>query len=151
MPSNKAFQDKHRLADFMKRLPSGFEFSVTATGKSMEPTMRSGDVVQVKRARIEMVRVGTVVAFIQPKTSSLVLHRVVGRVVNGRSVKLQTKGDANSWADPWRIDRSNFLGIAVLPFSFHQKIGFQVFFDKLFHISLAPLKRLIVGSSKFFC
>lgn len=149
MSSDKTFQGERRLADFMKRLPSGFEFSVTATGKSMDPTIRPGDVVRMKRTRIEVVRVGTVIAFTQPRSSFFVLHRAVGRVVKKRSVMLQTKGDANSWIDPWWIDRNNFLGIAVLPFSFHQKIGFQVFFDKLFHISLAPLKRLVVGSRKF--
>lgn len=140
------------LAAFIKHLPPGFVFLVTATGKSMEPTMRSGDVVQVKRARIETVRLGTVVALIQPRSSFLVLHRAVGRVVNGRSVKLQTKGDANSMLDPWRVDKNNFLGKAVwimrgkrrVKLTSYQQSRFQILADKLIDIPRTFLAWFVV-------
>lgn len=160
MSSARIYPNERLIGAFIKRLSIGFEFRVTATGKSMEPTIRPGDIVFVKRARIEMVGAGTVVAFIQPRSSFLVLHRVVERRTVEGSVKLQTKGDANSWIDPWWISNNNFLGIAkgvarngqkeALPLCLYQKIGLHVFFNKLLYVLSTFFKRLSVESSKFF-
>lgn len=152
MPSNKAFQGKRRLANFMKRIPSGFEFSVTATGNSMHPTILEGERVGVLRCPIDLVRLGDIVAFTMPRTGSMVIHRVVKFRPQGDKRVLETCGNANNVRDPWRVDENNFLGKAVwvkrgkrrLKLASHQQPRLQVLADKLVDVFRTLLARLIV-------
>ena len=141
-----------RVASFIRKLPVGFDFIVTTMGNSMMPTIRRGDTVLLKRARIEMARVGSVVAFMQPRTSFLVAHRVVKRKTVDGSVRLQTKGDANSDCDPWAVDENNFLGKAVwvkrgglrLKLASYQQSRLQVLADKLVDVFGTLIGRFVV-------
>lgn len=68
---------------------------ITTTGTSMEPGIRTGDLVVTRPAG--EYRPGDVVAYRSDALhGSVVLHRVVGESPRG----LQTRGDANSWTDP---------------------------------------------------
>lgn len=72
---------------------------------SMTPTLRVGDLAVLKSAPAQ-IRPGEVVTFTyQGKT---ITHRVIAVDQNAQ---LQTKGDANSDEDPWRIDPSAVRGI----------------------------------------
>ena len=65
-------------------------FRFRARGLSMHPFIRDNDVVTVSPPSDGSPRFGNVVAFIQPQTGKLALHRVVGK----RHEDCLIKGDA---------------------------------------------------------
>ena len=84
---------------------------VLVNGGSMEPTMSPHDVVIISRT--DRLRVGDVVAFRVPDqvgADQLVIHRITSIDTSG----LTTRGDHNSWDDPWRTPQANVLGHAVV-------------------------------------
>jgi hypothetical protein len=63
-------------------LDRGMSFRFAASGFSMSPLIRDGDVITLAPYREASCRTGSVVAFIQPGTGRLVVHRVVGQSRN---------------------------------------------------------------------
>jgi signal peptidase len=79
-----------------------WRFTVIDTG-SMRPTLNPGDVAVLKSEPTAALQRGQIVAFHPPGEPRItVIHRVfsIHRARNG--VIIQTKGDANNTADPWR-------------------------------------------------
>jgi signal peptidase len=70
---------------------------------SMRPTMPPGSVVVAERVPIGHLRKGDVIVFHPPDSSQLVVHRIVSIESSNDGPVIQTKGDANNVADPWRI------------------------------------------------
>jgi len=77
---------------------------VIVAGRSMEPGIKAGDLVLVRRA--DRYEVGEVVAYQNRELGRTVLHRVID-VQGGRYV---LKGDANEWVDTYRPTRQDILG-----------------------------------------
>jgi signal peptidase I len=77
-------------------MATGGALAITATGSSMAPFIRAGDVVTL-HALTRPPRMGDVVAASFPDGAQLVIHRVVGRGARG----LRVKGDATSFEDGW--------------------------------------------------
>jgi signal peptidase len=67
------------------------------SGVSMEPTLKAGDVVIVKKSSPEDIQIGDVVLF--NKEEKRVLHRVVEINRSGMETEIITQGDANNVAD----------------------------------------------------
>lgn len=84
----------------------GYE-TMTVLSTSMSPTFNPGDVIVVTRQPAASVRAGQIISFHIPTGDHhVVTHRIATVVsVDGRPV-IQTKGDANTTADPWtaRLD-----------------------------------------------
>lgn len=82
---------------------------IWVTGVSMEPTLRSGDLI-VARVQSTYGK-GDVVAFRPPqhRTSgdAVVVHRIVGGSADEAFI---TRGDNNEAGDPWRISEGDILG-----------------------------------------
>jgi signal peptidase I len=80
----------------------GYE-TMTVLSTSMEGTFNPGDIILVSRAPVSSVRAGQVLSFHIPTGDHhVVTHRVqTVQQVHGQTL-IQTKGDANSVADPWR-------------------------------------------------
>jgi signal peptidase I len=75
---------------------------------SMTPTIPRYSLIVARPVRTDQIRVGDVVVFQPPAGYPLSGERVMHRVVSlqhldGATV-MQTKGDANPGADPWKID-----------------------------------------------
>jgi signal peptidase I len=70
---------------------------------SMNPALRAGDLVLLRRARNYVV--GQVVGY-RTASGALVLHRIVGRVGEGYVFQ----GDHNSWVDPYLPTRTQVVG-----------------------------------------
>ncbi|MCP3934558.1 MAG: signal peptidase I [Actinomycetia bacterium] len=85
---------------------------VIVSSASMEPTIRSGDVVVTEAPSNELPGVGTVINFETGEGS--VIHRVVS--VEGSQVR--TAGDANASTDPdpVSLDQVQGVGLLVVPF-----------------------------------
>jgi len=87
-------------------LGRGRAFRFRAAGSSMCPFIRNGDVIVVAPFPSgALPRLGQIVAFVQPSTRNLVVHRVIAK--RGRSFLL--KGDNMSLADGL-IPAANVLG-----------------------------------------
>lgn len=80
------------LADLMRAvLAKGRPFRFRASGWSMLPFIRDGDVLTVAPLAGPAPRLGEVVAFVRPRTRKLVVHRIIGRrgatsIIQGDSV-----------------------------------------------------------------
>ena len=66
-----------------KELP----FRFRATGFSMYPFIRDGDIITISPLRNEALRFGDVVAFVHPKLGNLIIHRIFGRRKNSFHIK----------------------------------------------------------------
>lgn len=82
---------------------------------SMSPTLRVGDVVLDRVVAPASLRPGDVVTFRDPLDASrLITHRVRAVRVQGASVSVTTRGDANSGTERWAVARSGRVGRVVL-------------------------------------
>jgi len=87
-----------------KRSPFRFQ----ARGFSMSPFIKDGDVITVFPLLSVKPHFGDVVAFIRPKTESIIIHRVVGRKGNSFFIK----GDNTSQRGEL-ISRASILGLVT--------------------------------------
>jgi signal peptidase len=80
---------------------------------SMYPGIKSGDLIIVKAADAEDVKVGDVIAFFDPDGSgtSVLTHRVVELVTENGTLHFRTKGDANNAEDPSLAPAENLIGV----------------------------------------
>jgi hypothetical protein len=78
-------------------LGCGVSFRFRATGQSMSPFIRSGDVLTIAPLSGRPPRIGEVVAFVHPVTGKLAVHRVV----RARDAARLLRGDATLEADGW--------------------------------------------------
>jgi len=78
-------------------------------GRSMNPTLRPGVLLQVRAYHGQKIRRGDVVVFIPPGGDSKIVHRVTS--VN--SYGIRTRGDNCDYEDDWVLRRENILGRVV--------------------------------------
>ncbi|OQA29038.1 MAG: Peptidase S24-like protein [Verrucomicrobia bacterium ADurb.Bin345] len=81
-------------------LASGADARFEVGGASMAPTIGPGDVVTVRPASAEDIRVGDVVFYRRSDGSGHVLHRVLWKRHTAGKWVLRTKGDALRSLDP---------------------------------------------------
>ncbi len=86
-------------------LGKGLSFRFRATGYSMHPFIRNGDIVKVAPVANGFADVGDVLACELPVSAKFVVHRVVRK--NGD--RLLVQGDGSPEPDGW-ITRENILG-----------------------------------------
>jgi signal peptidase len=86
----------------------------TVMSGSMEPAIRTGDLVVDERIRPLEARVGDVVSFDEPGPSRrLVTHRVRSVRADGAQVRFVTKGDANNTVERWSAPAAGQIGRVV--------------------------------------
>lgn len=79
-----------------------------ARGRSMSPFIREGDVVTVCPCAASAVKLGQVVAFVNPSTGRLAVHRVVGLGQDGCLIQ----GDNEACPDGW-VPYHSILGLVT--------------------------------------
>jgi signal peptidase I len=78
--------------------------SLTVMSGSMEPTIRTGDVVVTKPIAPMDTRVGDVVTYKEPHGAGrLITHRVKAMHAAGEKVGFTTQGDANDTSERWQV------------------------------------------------
>jgi len=87
-------------------LHRGAAFRFRAKGFSMSPFIKDGDVITVAPISQDKPRLGDVVAFLDPDTEELVVHRVIGKMDNDR---LYIRGD-NLPTQKHLVSMSEILG-----------------------------------------
>jgi hypothetical protein len=75
-------------------------------GPSMNPTLKSGDGINVIPYGKRKIRIGDVIVFPSPKG----YHNVVHRVISVDSQGIRTRGDNNSNIDPWTLSHDGIIG-----------------------------------------
>lgn len=89
----------------------GYAPLIVLTG-SMEPEIKSGDLIIVKQIEQGDVQVGDVIAFFDPagNGTSIVTHRVI-EIVDGEALSFRTQGDANNTADRLPVPAEKLVGV----------------------------------------
>ena len=82
---------------------------VNYTGPSMNPTLRTGDRLNIIPYDGQKIRRGDVIVFISPQDGSKVVHRVTS--VNSDGVR--TRGDNCNHEDGWILNREHIFGRVV--------------------------------------
>jgi len=77
---------------------------VVLTG-SMEPTLKVGDIVILKKVTRDEIQIGDIIAY--RLHGNVVIHRVVN--ITGETIV--TKGDANAAPDPWEVSFKDVIGV----------------------------------------
>jgi len=119
---------------------------------SMAPQLSTGSLALAMPATRGSIRTGEVIVFNIPiGDHHLTAHRVVRVLSAGRNPVLETKGDANNTADPWRLKLSGnsawivrghipLLGYAVV---FARRWGLLLLLGVVVLASLAGCLRLV--------
>ncbi len=84
--------------------------SFTVLSGSMEPTLKTGDVVVDETIAPGQMKVGDVVTFREPDSTRLVTHRVREISATGAIYHVTTKGDANHTTEKWNIEAAGKVG-----------------------------------------
>ena len=81
--------------------------------ESMEPEIKSGDLIIVKQIDGKDVEVGDVIAFYDPDGNgkSILTHRVTGIDSENGGLSFRTKGDANNTEDKKPVSSDKLVGI----------------------------------------
>jgi hypothetical protein len=82
---------------------------VAYTGSSMNPILKSGDLLEVLAYNSRMVDCGDVIVFYCPEENCTVVHRVVATGAHG----IRTRGDDNARVDPWLVSPELIAGYAI--------------------------------------
>ncbi len=85
------------------------ENKIHYNGNSMSPTLRPGDMVSVGLYEDRRIGVGDVIAFCDPYSGKLTVHRIISIDPEG----LRTKGDNNRAADHWVLGANEIMGRVV--------------------------------------
>jgi signal peptidase I len=92
-------------------IPFGYHSFVVMSG-SMEPAIRTGDVVIDKKTAPGLSKVGDIVTYRDPYFHNhLVTHRVRAVSVSGGKASFVTKGDANNNGQRWSVSTSGSIGV----------------------------------------
>lgn len=81
---------------------------------SMYPSYQKGDLVVIYGKKSEKIEVNEVILFEIEEVPNPVLHRVIQIKENNTGIFFRTKGDNNSYEDPWLVPEENVLGVAIL-------------------------------------
>ncbi len=87
-----------------------FKYKLIAIGSnSMQPVYGRGDAIIYRKADASEVDTGDIIVF--NKEGTIVTHRIVNITRGGKSLVIQTKGDANNAPDGFAVYSSDVLGI----------------------------------------
>lgn len=125
----------------------GFQSLIVLSG-SMEPALKAGDVIVVKKTAPELIKEGDIITF-QVAGDVLVTHRVQEIISSAGGVGFKTKGDANRIEDGSLIEEQQLLGRVFLRIPFggymvnlvRSKWGFVL-------LLIVPVFILIYGEAK---
>lgn len=131
------------LASTALDLPYGFK-ALTVLSGSMEPKVKTGGVVFIRRANF--YKVGDVITFGKQGSSELpTTHRII-EIIKGKETFYKTKGDANSLADGLEVANSEVRGKVFFSIPYLGYITQMVKQPKWFFVFvILPASTLIYG------
>ncbi len=115
-------------------LQNGTSFRFQASGSSMLPFIKDGDVLTLSNSNKRKIGLGDVVAFIDPACNKLTIHRLVGI----RENHFLIKADNSQRPDGW-VGENAILGYIINIERLHRPI----------RMGLGPERRLIAFLSRY--
>lgn len=116
---NVLITDKVEYSDFcfLKQIYQGKKLKLMTLGKSMWPTIKENQVVEIEVISLikikEKIKRNTIIAFYyQPQ--GIIAHRVIGVKKEGDNFYYQTKGDNINSKDLILISPNDILGIVLI-------------------------------------
>jgi signal peptidase len=86
---------------------------------SMQPTFTAGDVIVTVDTPVHSLQVNDIITYRSPDNpKSLMTHRIVNILHDGRVLAFQTKGDANEDPDQYVVSSKLIVGRMVLTIPF---------------------------------
>jgi signal peptidase len=113
---------------------------IEASGYSMFPFLRKGDVQTISPVPIEDIQIGDVVVFEQ--NNNWISHRVIAIQKTTNEISLTLRGDTSRFLDP-TVTKENYIGKTV---SFERK-GKTIVLDEIRNVSMRIVKQ---GRSRVF-
>jgi signal peptidase I len=84
---------------FRDILERGLSLRIKATGKSMSPFLRGGEIITIKKVPFSSLRRGDLILFVSG-AGQILLHRIIGKKrLDDGSFVFRTKGDASMTFD----------------------------------------------------
>jgi len=117
-------------------MPNGSKRYIVYTGPSMNPTLKTGDILEIIPNSGRSVQSGDVIVFHSPVGRHIVAHRVIS--IDSKGIK--TRGDHNKKVDSWTLKNDDILGRVV---SRQRKGRFK-------RVIGGPLGLLITGPLRYF-
>lgn len=100
-----SIRDKGAIDLLDSLFKQGVSVRIRVSGRSMQPFLNGGEIVEIVPLGVRHPRVGDIVLFRDPQGNPL-LHRFLWRRLYNKKIHLQTKGDACSSCDsPVPIDQ----------------------------------------------
>jgi signal peptidase I len=93
-----------------KLVPLAGGQALAVGGRSMEPAIPMGSAVVVTPVDADQLAVGDVVSLVAGKSNTVFTHRIVRIVEHDGTTLLETRGDANSAADPTLVPVEAVIG-----------------------------------------
>ena len=98
-------------------LQNGIPFRFQASGFSMSPFIKNGDVITLSNSSKREISMGDVVAFINPACDKLTIHRVVKIHANGFLMKADNSPRLDGW-----IEKQHILGYVINVERYHRSV-----------------------------
>ena len=109
-------------------IKNGHSVQTIASGYSMFPFLRKGDILTVEPISMDKIKRGDVVVFESEET--WIAHRVIRIQSFDGAIQLTTRGDARISSDP-TINKTNYLGLISSIERDSKKISLRSFRKKL--------------------
>ncbi len=127
----------------------GLYETTTVLSGSMRPTFGPGDLLVLRPEPLASVRVGQVITYAIPVGDHHIeSHRVISVRHRGGWTTVQTRGDANTAADPWTAvlrGRTAWREIGVVPYVGRAILWLREPYPHLATVLLAPFMLILVG------
>ena len=93
----------------------GHDFRIIMNSTTMQPTINEGAIVYVDAvSNIGNIKLNDIIAFHSPfNWDTLIIHRVVEKIITTDGVILRTKGDNNPVRDSWQLQEEYVIGIVA--------------------------------------
>jgi signal peptidase I len=81
----------------------------------MQPTINEGAIVYIDAvSNVGNIKLNDIIAFHSPSNwDTLIIHRVVEKIITTEGVILRTKGDNNPVRDPWQLQEEYVVGVVA--------------------------------------
>ena len=93
----------------------GHDFRIIMNSTTMTPTINEGAIVYIDAvSNIGNIKLNDIIAFHSPYNwDTLIIHRVVEKIITTEGVILRTKGDNNPVRDPWQLQEKYVIGLVT--------------------------------------
>ncbi len=92
-PESLKLSTPEKSALFEDVLNSGLRLRTKVTGRSMEPFLRGGEILRIKKVPCNSLKIGDLI-FFKDRRGFLILHRIIRRSRLDGRLTFHTKGDA---------------------------------------------------------